>query len=171
MNGLVRIADRLSELSGRFAAWIFFVIGFIITYEVVMRYVFVAPTIWVDEVARVGQIWAAYLAAAFALKHREMVVIDIAFRTPGTLWRKLTETFALLVIGLFCFVTVFYGFELWLRATLRGHTTDTILALPKWFTEAAVWVGFAILALQVLAELIRLWSPRFAATDGEQANP
>ena len=159
MHGLVRFADRLSEQSGRFAAWVFFAIGIAVTYEVVMRYVFVAPTIWVDEVARIGQIWAAYLAVAFTLKNREMVVIDIAFRTPGTLARKLTETFALLVIGLFCFVTVYYGFELWLRATLRGHTTDTILALPKWFTEAAVWVGFFILALQVAAELIRLWRP------------
>ncbi|MEX3008390.1 TRAP transporter small permease [Hoeflea sp. TYP-13] len=159
MRRLVWIADWLSELTGKLAAWIFFAIGFIVTYEVVMRYVFVAPTIWVDELSRIGQIWAAYLAAAFTLKHRELVVIDIAFKKQGTLARRLAESFSLLVIGFFCFVTVFYGFELWLRATLRGHTTDTLLALPRWFTDASVWVGFAVLALQVLAELIRLWIP------------
>ncbi|WP_136658834.1 TRAP transporter small permease [Nitratireductor sp. XY-223] len=158
MGTLVRLADGLSELAGRFAAWVFFAIGLIVTYEVVMRYVFTAPTIWVDETARIGQIWAAYLAAAFTLKHREMVVIDIAFRKPGTLARKFAETLALLVIGLFCFVTVYYGFELWLQATLRGHTTDTVLALPAWFTDASVWIGFALLAMQVAAELIRLWT-------------
>ena len=159
MGSLVRRIDGLSEVTGRIAAWIFFAIGLIVTYEVVMRYVFVAPTIWVDEVARIAQIWAAYLAAAFALKHRDMVVIDVAFRTPGTLGRKLCETFALCVIGIFCFVTVYYGFELWLHATQRGHTTDSYLALPKWFTDASVWIGFGLLALQVLAELLRLWVP------------
>ncbi|MCP4319752.1 MAG: TRAP transporter small permease [Hyphomicrobiales bacterium] len=171
MDGFVRIADWLSELTGRIAAWIFFAIGFIITYEVVMRYVFVAPTIWVDEMARIGQIWAAYLAAAFTLKHREMVVIDIAFKTPGTLGRRLTETFSLCVIGLFCFVTVYYGFELWLRATLRGHTTDTYLALPRWFTDASIWVGFGVLALQVVAELIRLWRPASNETAPGRTGP
>ena len=158
MGAFVRLADRLSEASGRLAAWAFFAIGLIITYEVVMRYVFTAPTIWVDESARIGQIWAAYLAAAFALKHRELIVIDVAFRKPGTTARKLTETFALVVTGLFCCVTVYYGFGLWLDATMRGRTTDTVLALPAWFTDASVWVGFALLAIQVVAELIRLWT-------------
>ena len=157
---VVRLADGLSEFTGRLAAWIFFAIGICITYEVVMRYVFVSPTVWVDEVARIGQIWAAYLSAAFVLKHRELIVIDVAFRTPGTLARRLAETFGLVVIATVCFVAVRYGLELWFRATVRGHTTDTYLALPKWFTEASVWVGFSILGFQVLAELVRLWMPQ-----------
>ena len=162
LGATVRLADGLSEFTGRLAAWTFFAIGFCITYEVVMRYVFVSPTVWVDEVARIGQIWAAYLSAAFVLKHRELIVIDVAFRKPGTLARRLVETFGLLVIAAVCFVAVRYGLELWFRATVRGHTTDTYLALPKWFTEASVWAGFAILGLQVLAELIKLWTPQRA---------
>ncbi len=157
---LIRSIDQVSEGAGRLAAWIFVVLGFCVAYEVVMRYVFTAPTIWVDEIARIGQVWAAYLAAAFTLKHREMVVIDVAFRTPGSLSRKLAETFSLLVIGLFCWVTVYYGYQLWFRAMMRGHTTDTYLALPRWFTDASVWIGFGLLAFQVIAELIRLWFPQ-----------
>ncbi|WP_419910807.1 TRAP transporter small permease [Hoeflea sp.] len=159
MSAFIRLADTISEFTGRLAAWIFFAIGLIVTYEVAMRYLFTAPTIWVDETARIGQIWAAYLAAAYTLKHREMIVIDLVFRMPGTVGRRLLETFALLVIGLFCFMTVYYGFGLWLQATLRGHTTDTVLALPRWFTDASVWLGFALLGLQVIAELARLWAP------------
>lgn len=165
MKGFISGIDALSEAAGRIAAWIFFAIGLIVTYEVVMRYVFVAPTIWVDEVARIAQIWAAYLAAAFALKHHDMVVIDVAFKTPGTLGRKLCDTFALCVIGVFCFVTVYYGFELWFHATQRGHTTDTYLALPRWFTDASVWCGFGLLALQAVAELLRLWGPLVETRD------
>nr|WP_155125726.1 TRAP transporter small permease [Pseudovibrio flavus] len=129
-----------------------------VTYEVIMRYVFTMPTIWVDEVSRVAQIWAAYLAGAFALKHREMIVIDVAFRNPESVARKVVETFALLVILVFCSVVIFYGYELWLKSTLRGHTTDTQLGLPKAFTQASIWVGFGLLALQSLAELGKIWT-------------
>ena len=30
---------------------------------------------------------------------------------------------------------VWFGFEIWLKATLAGHTTDSFLAPPKWFTQ------------------------------------
>ena len=136
----------------------FFAVGLFITYEVVMRYVFTLPTIWVDEVSRVFQIWATFLAAAFILKHRNMILIEVAFRDPTTLARKIVDTFGLLAIVLFCAVTCWYGFELWLKATRLGHTTDTFLATPKWITHASIWVGFGLLLLQALAEAARIWT-------------
>jgi len=140
-------------------------VGIIITYEVFMRYVFTAPTIWVDESARIMQIWAAYLAGAFALKHREMIVIDVAFRNPHTLPRKIVETFSLVVIVIFCIVATWYGFELWLKATLRGHTTDSYLGTPKWLTHASIWVGFGLLMLQATVEIIKVWTIGIPARD------
>ncbi len=155
---MIKIIDQLSEFAGRFAAWMFFAVGLIITYEVFMRYVFTAPTIWVDETARIAQIWAAYLAGGFALKHREMIVIDIAFRDTKSTLRKIIETFSLLVIIIFCAVAAWYGYELWLKATLKGHTTDSYLGTPKWLTHASIWVGFGLLLLQAIVEIIKVWT-------------
>lgn len=155
---MIKLIDRISEVTGRLAAWMFFAIGLFVTYEVVMRYVFTLPTIWVDEVARILQIWATFLAAAFVLKHRDMILIEVAFKDPTTLARKLVETFALLTVLLFCAVACWYGFELWLKATRLGHTTDTFLATPKWVTHASIWVGFGLLLLQALAEVVRIWT-------------
>lgn len=155
---MIKIVDQISELTGKFAAWMFFAVGIFITYEVFMRYVFTAPTIWVDETARIMQIWAAYLAGAFALKHREMIVIDIAFRDTTTNLRKVVETFSLLVIIIFCAVATWYGYELWLKATLKGHTTDSYLGTPKWLTHASIWVGFGLLLMQAIVEIIKVWT-------------
>ncbi|KZK90991.1 Tripartite ATP-independent periplasmic transporter, DctQ component [Pseudovibrio sp. Ad5] len=164
-SAVIKLIDHISEFSGKLAAWVFFAIGFFICYEVVSRYVFNSPTVWVDEVSRIGQIWGAYLAAAFALKHREMIVIDVAFRRPDTVLRKVVETFSILVILIFCITAVWYGYGLWLKSTLRGHTTDTYLALPKWFTHASVWVGFALLGLQSIAEAVKIWRDGVPADD------
>ncbi len=154
---LIRIADRISDITGHIAAWAFFGIGLIVTYEVVMRYVFVAPTIWVDEVSRIAQIWAAYLAMGVALKHREMIVIDVAFRDPESQSRKMAETLSLLIIIAVCAVAVWFGFGQWFEKTLSGDRTDTLLGVPKWVTLASIWVGFGILLLQACAEVARVW--------------
>lgn len=163
MTRFVSFVDALSEISGRFCAWAFFVLGLFVTYEVLMRDLFTMPTIWVDEVVRVMQVWLTYLAAAYVLKHHEMITIDIAFRRHDTLWRQLVETFAIVIMLTFTSVACWYGFQLWLKSTLAGHTTDSFLAIPKWLTHSSVWVGMGLLGLQGLAEIIRIWTVGIAA--------
>jgi TRAP-type C4-dicarboxylate transport system permease small subunit len=170
LHVFIRSVDSLSEFSGKLCAWGLVAIGFFITFEVVMRYVFNAPTIWVDEVSRIVQVWVVYLGTAYVFKHGEMITIDVAFRNPGTLGRRITETLAIAVLLLFMGVTVFYGFPLWLKATLAGHTTDTYLAPPKWLTHAPVWVGGVLLMLQGVVQLFRVWAPTEANSSAEDAH-
>jgi len=154
----MRIVDAISEFTGKLSAWCLFAIGFFITFEIVMRYVFNAPTIWVDEISRILQIWVVYLAAAYVLKHREMVTIELILSDPNSLLRRIAETISVAVMYVFTGAAVYYGFELWLKETLAGHTTDTYLAPPKWFTHAPVWVGCGLLMLQGVCHLIRVWT-------------
>ena len=158
INLSVQAIDSLSEWLGKLCAWCLFAIGFFITFEVLMRYVFNAPTIWVDEISRILQVWVVFLATPYVLKHREMISIDVLLREPNTLRRRLAESFSIVVLFVFMSVAVYYGFELWLKATLAGHTTDTYLAPPKWFTHAPVWVGGTLLLLQGVTQLVRVWA-------------
>lgn len=155
---LAALIDKATALAGRIAAWAMVAVGFFITYEVIMRYVFIAPTVWVDEVSRILQVWIVYLGAAWVLQHREMVTIGIVLRNPNTLGRKLAETLGLVMMFIFAGVALWFGFQLWLKATLAGHTTDTYLAPPKMLTHAPVWVGSALLILQGCVELWRVWT-------------
>ena len=158
MRAFLRIVDTLSEWAGHLAAWLYFGIGFIVTYEVIMRYMFNAPTIWVDDVARIALLWATYGGAASVLKNRQMITIEVAFKDHLSTSRRLVETFALLALFRFAGVASWYGFSLWLQATLAGHITDSALGVPKWLTLAPVWIGFGLFLLQGMAQLIRLWT-------------
>lgn len=162
---LARIVDGISEFTGQLSAWSLFLVGFFITFEVVMRYVFTAPTIWVDEISRIIQIWVVYLAASYVLKHREMVTIELILTNPNTIWRRLAETFAIIVLFFFAGVACYYGFEIWQKSTLAGHTTDTYLAPPKMITHAPVWVGTALLMLQGAVQLYRVWTENLPEDD------
>ncbi len=162
---IIKVIDGLSEIAGKLSAWALFAVGLFITFEVVMRYAFNAPTIWVDEVSRVLQVWVVYLAAAYVLKHREMVTIDLILRNPNTLRRKVAGTVVFVMLFLFAITAGYFGFELWLKETLAGHTTDTYLAPPKALTHAPVWVGSLLLILQGGVELFRVWTGQIPEDD------
>ncbi|MFU1479389.1 TRAP transporter small permease [Roseovarius sp. C7] len=155
---IIRAIDAISEATGKLSAWCLFAIGFFITFEIVMRYVFNAPTVWVDEISRVLQVWVVYLGMAYVLKHREMVTIELILSNPNSIWRKLAESFAILVLFIFAGTACYFGFQIWLKATLAGHTTDTYLAPPKMITHAPVWVGSVLLMLQGGVQLYRVWT-------------
>lgn len=164
MELIVRLIDAASEFTGKLCAWALFAVGLFITYEITVRsdiaraLLGTAPTIWVDEVSRIIQVWVAYLAPAYVMKHREMITIEVVLKDPASLARRLAETLGIVMLFVFAGVAAYYGFELWLKATLAGHTTDSFLAPPKWLTHAAVWVGFSLFTAQGAAELYRIWT-------------
>lgn len=158
LQSFIRLIDAVSEIAGRVAAWMFFAIGLFITFEVFMRYVLISPTIWVDEISRIFQVWAAFLAISYVLKHKSHIIIDVTFRDPDSVRRKVIDSFALMVVIFFCLVVVKLGWDIWLKSTLAGHTTDSFLAVPKAFIQSAIWVGFGLMALQSVAEIIKIWT-------------
>jgi len=154
----VRAMDVISEYAGLIAAWMFFAVGLFVSFEVFMRYVLIAPTIWVDEISRIFQVWAAFLAISYVLKHKAHIIIDVTFRDTESLGRRVVDTFALGVVIFFCVITVKYGLAVWWKSTAAGHTTDSYLAVPKVYIQSATWVGFGLMALQSLAEIIKIWT-------------
>lgn len=157
---MLAFIDRLSDLCGKLAAVMFFVIGGMITYEVIARYVFVSPTIWAEELSRFIQIWATYLAAAYVLRHRHLITIDLMTSRFGPGLRAWSEGLGLVFIGAFCTVAIVYGIGIVAESVRLGRATATMLSVPQWMTESAIPVGFSILLLQCLAELGRLIAGR-----------
>jgi len=153
---MLKLIDRLNDAFGWLAAAAFVAVGGMITYEVVMRYVFLAPTVWAEELSRFLQIWATYIAAAYVLRHRQLIAITLLVDRFGPRGRRLAEGFALVCILLFSLVAIYYGLEIMLDSIRQGRASATMLAVPKWMTEAAIPLGFLLLGLQALAELIRL---------------
>ncbi|GBD42071.1 hypothetical protein HRbin39_01458 [bacterium HR39] len=147
------LVDRLARLS----AWIFFAIGFMLLYEVVARYLFNAPTIWAEELSRLFQLWASWLAAAHLLESRQLIAIGILRgRLPAAL-ERVRAACVLAVIALVAAGGLVWGLWIVAESIRFGRKTATMLDLPLWVSEIAVPVGCALLLVQVAAEARRLW--------------
>ena len=79
MKKILSVIDAISIWSGKAAGWlILLVVGFII-YEILMRYVFHLPTLWVSESMVFGAGLTYVLGAAWALQDNRHVKIDLIY--------------------------------------------------------------------------------------------
>lgn len=161
----MRIVSMIETVSAWVAALLLSATGVMLTYEVLARYFFNAPTIWAAELSQLCLIWACPIAMGWALANgRHIRVTAITSLLPFRA-RQSAEVFALLVILAFSLVVVWYGFDIFLDSWDRGRTTGTMLNTFAWIPEASVPAGFSLLILSCLACLWRALRGDIPETD------
>lgn len=150
---------KLFQILIHMLAWVsaalFVAAGAMLTYEVVARHFFVAPTIWAAELSQLTLIWGSLLAMAWLLKARRHIAVDALTELLSQDQRRFTETLAMLVVAGFSGVVAVKGWEIFYESFVRGRTTGSMLDLPTWISELAVPIGFATLFLQAIIEAVR----------------
>ena len=87
----MEIYNKIIKYSGYLASALFVSIGFIISYEVVMRYIFNSPTVWVNEISRFLQIWATYLALTYTFHKKEFIRITVLYDKLNEKGKKILD--------------------------------------------------------------------------------
>lgn len=154
---VMRVLDAISDAVAWIAAWSLFVIGLMLGYEVVARYFFNAPTVWAEELSRVFLVWAVFLAAASLLRHDAHIRVTVLTELMSPAARRAARVFAMGIVLAVSATVFWYGLADPINSIERGRTTGTMLDIPAWTLQASVPAGFGLLALQSLAELLRLF--------------
>lgn len=153
---LLRWADRLSGTCAVLGIAMLVFVMCALTYEAVARYFFHAPTHWTQDISVTLQIWFGYLAMAMVLRDREMIRITAILAIAPRWMKTACEALALLVILVFSVIAIVKGYAVLADSIRLGRREPTVLALPNWISELPVVIGFALLALQTVAEMLRL---------------
>ena len=146
--------DKLVKYSGYLASALFITIGFIVSYEVIMRYLFNSPTIWVNEVSRFLQIWATYLALTYSFHKNDFIRITVVYDRLNENGKKILDFISFIFILIFSSFVVYYGWLIAYDSLKVGRTSSTILDVPSFLTELAIPLCFAFLVLRVILEVI-----------------
>ena len=147
--------DKLVKYSGYLASALFIAIGFIVSYEVIMRYLFNSPTIWVNEVSRFLQIWATYLALTYSFHKQDFIRITVIYDRLNENGKKILDFISFIFILIFSSFVVYYGWLIVYDSLKVGRTSSTILDVPSFLTELAIPLCFAFLVLRVILEAIK----------------
>lgn len=148
------------------AAALFVATGAMLSYEVVARYFFAAPTIWAAELSQMALIWGSLIALPWLLTARRHITVTALTAKLGTMPRKVADCLAMIVVLLFSVIVTIWGWDIFYDSFVRGRTTGSLLNLPVWIVELAVPVGFGILSLQACLEIVGLLRRSVPQRDG-----
>lgn len=130
--------------------------GVMLTYEVIARYFFIRPTIWAAELSQLCLIWGCLLAMAHLLTLRRHITVNAVTSLLPHPAQKACTAIALAVVIVFSAIVTYWGYDIFHDSFVRGRTTGSLLNLPVWIAEASVPVGFGLMTLQGVVELMRL---------------
>lgn len=124
--------------------------AFILTYEVIVRYILRIPTIWEIETSVYLTVMATYLGAAYGLKDGAHINIDLLTRLlPERVTRKLS-LFTSIISFVFCALLAWKGWGMWWEATSRGWHSESLWGPPLTIPYFFLPLGMTLLSLQYL---------------------
>ncbi|MEM1387959.1 MAG: TRAP transporter small permease [Pseudomonadota bacterium] len=151
--------DVLSLVLSRIAMIGTIVLVCVMFYEVVLRYVFEAPTLWANELSLWMASFLFLLAGLYAMQQRSHIRIYIIYDMFPFWMKKVADIISVALIWFFAYSLVFGSYNTasskWERFEKFGTAWDPPL-------PATLWPGLLILvvlvAIQALANLINDWN-------------
>lgn len=123
--------------------------------QVVSRYLFGQPLVWVEELSTYAFIWGTFIGAAAGLKQgRHLKIESFVGWLPAGARRGLRIALDLL-IALFCVLLVVNGFKAMFLFEWRQTTIALPVDLPRYlFYSTPLIVGAASMVLTVVHDLL-----------------
>lgn len=163
MVGFALAVAWLSRLCGALAMLLLAASVVVVTQMVVMRYFLSASTIWQTEFVIYSATAATLLGAPYVALLRGHVGVDVITERLGPVGRAICRVIAALASLVFIAAIFWSGARFLWEAIDGGWTTDTVWKLPLWMAFWPVPVGFGVLVLQYLVEILAALNPALDA--------
>ena len=126
----------------------------VLCLEVIQRFGLTFSTIWGEEIARYCFIYLAWIGAAYAVKDRAHLRIDILVDgMPNRIKAAIYIFGGLLAIGLACLA--FYLSIHPLQIAIKYNSLTAGLRVPFWIFKFAIPIGFGLIVLRLIQALLR----------------
>jgi TRAP-type mannitol/chloroaromatic compound transport system permease small subunit len=157
MTRFLHFIDSLSTWVGKAFAWLILVLTLGISYEVLVRYVFRAPTTWAFDFSYINYGAMFLMAGAYALSRNGHVRADVVYR----LWKPRTQAMMDLVLYFLFFLPAVAAwiYAGWFYAKFSIQFREVSIfspaGVPVFPLKALIPATGVFLLLQGIAEIIR----------------
>lgn len=153
-NLFLRTVGALSTLAGWCSAAMIVTAVAITCQMIFVRFVLNASTVWQTEAVIYLVISATLIGLSYVQRLRGHVNVDLVPLSLPARARLVLAVITLSVSILIVAVMLFYGYEFWHFAWERGWRSDTVWGVRLWIPYLSIPVGFALLLLQLIADLV-----------------
>jgi TRAP-type C4-dicarboxylate transport system permease small subunit len=155
MAWLAWIIEGFSKLLFMFCAITIVALALAVTFEVISRYVFGSPTIWVTELSSYALVAVAFLGAAWTLGIDGHIRMELLGESGGPRGKFLSDL-AMYVVAIAVAAALLYSGYFMVAANYQfGWRSSTILAVPLWIPQSIIPLGALAILLQASVGLVR----------------
>lgn len=155
VNWLLSLIEKVSlffgYISGGFVLFMMFSIG----YDVVMRHIFNAATIWADEVSGYLLVGIAFLGAAYTLTVEGHIRIETLMERLPTKKRQRLEFVTDVLSVAFLVVFTWQMYRLVKDSYVNVSLAPTLVRTPLYLPQLLLAIGLTWLCLQLLAHIVQ----------------
>ncbi|MEM8654739.1 MAG: TRAP transporter small permease [Pseudomonadota bacterium] len=164
-----KAADRMAVFIGRVTMMLIVLLTSVMLYEVILRYVFEAPTLWANELS----LWLAgfvfLCAGLYAMQQRSHIRIVLLYDAVPRWVQRIFDCISTLLIVTFAFFLIYGGYGEAFDKFYRWETFGTAFDPPIPATmKPMVLLIVGMVAIQAVINLISDWNAEEVHYGGEE---
>jgi TRAP-type mannitol/chloroaromatic compound transport system permease small subunit len=153
-----KAAEKISRWTGALSAWLIIPLMLVVVYEVICRHIFNNPTSWSYDTAWMLFSAQFFIGGAYTLLKKAHIRIDIVYNLLSergkSIFDLLIYIFVITIpVLLFTGAGIKFASEAWISGEKLSTTNWFFPAGPP---KTLIPLGFFLLALQSIAEIVRL---------------
>ena len=127
----------------------------LLTYQVILRFVFQNTNSWSEELARYMFIWLVYLSASYAIYKNAHIKIDAAVKLYPKTVRKYVPILGNVIFLIYAIAVTFYSID-YCFDIFASHQVSMGLHVRMAYMYASIPVGHALMSLRLIQLTIRM---------------
>ncbi|SFV53025.1 TrapT dctQ-M fusion permease, dicarboxylate transport [hydrothermal vent metagenome] len=159
ISNMTKVLDSISKYAGVLASVLVVLLALLVTYDAVMRYLFSAGSIALQEIE-----WHLYdivflLGISYALKSDKHVRVDIFYEKYSSDTKALIEIFSMLFLVIpFSLILISNALDMTMQSYLQHEVSSDPGGLThRYLIKGMIVVSFILLIIQAISELVKAY--------------
>lgn len=155
MRKIIAMIDKINLIVGNIVKFLLLYMAITLMIEVIARYVFNSPTIWVLDLCKLALGFMGILGGGYTLMLGSHVKVDVIYGSRSVRTRAIMDLCTSVLFFLFVIILLWQSIRMAADSfALKEHST-TVFAPPLYPLKMAIPVGVFLVLLQGVAKVLR----------------
>jgi len=141
------------KLEKNFLAWAIICSSLLLFVNVVMRYVFLLPIYWAEELSRYLMVWMIFIGASQVTLQGGHIAVDIVPRLLSKRANVILAFIVNLVCILFSIVLIYFSYKQMMRVKVAQQISPA-MEIPMWIAYLAIPLGTLLMLIRYIQQII-----------------
>ena len=149
-----KVIDYISFAAATLGGLLMLFLAAITNYEIFARFILGKPTTWTLEVSIYMLVWFSFLSLAYVQRIGRHIRVDLLTNHLGKQSKILWDLIGIVFSMIFIVVFSFFAYDFFWEALANKEVSPDMLAAPMWIPKLSLFIGSAVLILQLAKDFV-----------------